>query len=266
MSPAGDVNGDGIDDLLIGAGGTDAPGKLNAGRAYLILGKRTATSGAFAAVLDAGNLNGTGGGTFLGAAAGDGAGGNVGWAGDINHDGYNDILIGAASADPAGQSGAGQSYLLYGGPGIATRFDLSGLLAAGGGDGSNGYALNGFQAGAAAGRPNGVGDLNGDGIDDLRVGSPYIDLAGVTAPGQVYVVYGKASRPGIRVMPTRGLSHQRVRRTAQVHGRAGDPADRRRDHPGPHRRRDRGHGLRLVADVYPGELERAAGGHHHGDQ
>ena len=205
VGSAGDVNGDGIDDVLIGASSVDDNGKLNAGAAYVIFGKVTATSGAFPAVLEVATLNGSNGSAFRGVAAGDGAS-SVGWAGDVNADGYDDILIGASSADPNNISSAGQSYLIYGGPSFAASFDLASLLAANGGDGSNGVALNGFQSGAAASRANGIGDINDDGIDDLRIGSPYVDLNGLVAPGQAYIVFGKPTEPGVRVMPPSGLT------------------------------------------------------------
>ena len=98
--------------------------------------------------------------------------GGLSGAGDINRDGYDDILLGAQYAHPHNLTSAGQSYLVYGGPSFGPSFELASLLAANGGDGSNGFALNGFTAYGCAGRVAGLGDVNADGFPDLRVGLP----------------------------------------------------------------------------------------------
>ena len=67
-------------------------------------------------------------------------------AGDVNGDGYDDLLLGAVDADPNGITDAGQSYVVYGRPSFGASLDLASLLAANGGDGSAGYVLNGFLA------------------------------------------------------------------------------------------------------------------------
>ncbi|SIO26764.1 FG-GAP repeat-containing protein [Singulisphaera sp. GP187] len=205
VAGVGDVNGDGVDDVLIGAHGVDAPGKPNAGAAYLLFGKRTATAGGFPAIIEVTTFNGSTGVLFQGAAANDYGGYSVSGAGDVNGDGYKDILIGAIYADPHNIKSAGQASLVYGGRGFGARFELAGLLAASGGDGSNGFALNGFAVGGQAYAASGIGDLNHDGFADLRVSSPYVDANGLIAPGQVYVVFGKPTAPGIRVLPPSGL-------------------------------------------------------------
>jgi len=97
----GDVDADGHADFLVGAGGDDTAHE-NAGAAYLFLGPVTGalTSADAAAIL-------------LGEAEGDGAGG-VGGAGDVDADGYPDILVSAEGNDRGGTS-AGAVYLLLGG-------------------------------------------------------------------------------------------------------------------------------------------------------
>ncbi len=200
VGSAGDVNHDGFDDVLIGATGVDYAGNLNAGTVYVIFGKATP----FAPTIEISSLGGSNGVALRGVAANDNLGEAVSSAGDFNQDGYDDILIGARYADPNGISSAGQSYMIYGGPSFATNLELSSLLAANGGDGSNGIAFNGFQEGANAFRINGIGDINGDGYSDLRIGSPYYDNM-LVAPGQAYIVFGKSTKPSIRVMPPSGL-------------------------------------------------------------
>ncbi|MBK8382127.1 MAG: FG-GAP repeat protein [Ignavibacteria bacterium] len=99
VSSAGDLNGDGYDDIIVGAFLNDAGG-TSAGRAYVYFG------GNF--------MNNIADLTFTGAAAGDQFGTSVSSAGDVNGDGYNDVISGASDND-AGGSGAGRSYIFYGG-------------------------------------------------------------------------------------------------------------------------------------------------------
>jgi hypothetical protein len=110
VSGAGDVNGDGIDDLIVGAYDADVNGKTNAGQSYVIYGSKTG----FPATLNLSVLNGSNGFTINGIAANDFSGYPVEAAGDVNGDGVDDLLIGADGADPNGNSGAGQSYVVYG--------------------------------------------------------------------------------------------------------------------------------------------------------
>ena len=146
---AGDVNGDGVDDVMLGSF-LNGPAGASVGGNYIICGKTTASAGPFPAVVEVSALDGSNGFVIYGAAADDLA--NKGSAaGDVNGDGYDDILIGADNADPNGITNAGQSYIVYGRSSFGASFQLSSLLAAGGGDGSLGYALNGFIPSTRAG-------------------------------------------------------------------------------------------------------------------
>ena len=75
--------------------------------------------------------------------AGDRLGGSLSAAGDVNNDSFDDLILGASGASPNGKSEAGESYVIFGGPGVGASgsFDLSSL------NGSNGFALKGIKAG-----------------------------------------------------------------------------------------------------------------------
>ena len=110
VASAGDVNGDGVDDLLIGAIYADGAGGADAGETYVVFGRTTG----FGSVLDLASLNGQTGFAIGGAAAGDFSGQSVSAAGDVNGDGFDDLIIGAPQADPSGRANAGSSYVLFG--------------------------------------------------------------------------------------------------------------------------------------------------------
>ena len=85
---------------------------------------------------------------------------------------YDDIITDTGYADPNGITDAGQSYIVYGRPSFGASLELASLLAANGGDGSAGYALNGFIAsGGATTHIAGIGDVNDDGFADVRIAS-----------------------------------------------------------------------------------------------
>ena len=183
VSGAGDINGDGYADLLIGAGGNDAGGDF-AGAAYVVFGK----TDSFATV-DLGEIAaGAGGFKIVGENAGDSAGSSVSGAGDINGDGYADLLIGAAGND-AGGDNAGAAYLLFGKAGGFATVNLDDVAA-----GTGGFKIVGEAGDDNVGRRSsiaGAGDINGDGFADLLIGTSLND-AGEYGAGAAYVVFGKA--------------------------------------------------------------------------
>ncbi|MEH2024670.1 beta strand repeat-containing protein, partial [Nostoc sp.] len=110
VSSAGDINGDGFDDLIIGANLADPNGQDRAGSSYVVFGSNSG----FDAQLNFSSLNGSNGFVINGIDAGDFSGFPVSSAGDINGDGFDDLIIGANLADPNGQNYAGESYVVFG--------------------------------------------------------------------------------------------------------------------------------------------------------
>ena len=182
LSGAGDINGDGFDDLIIGAQEADPNGSYS-GESYVVFG----SDAGFEAALNLSELDGSNGFVLGGIDAGDGSGVSVSGAGDINGDGFDDLIIGAFGAEPNG-SYSGESYVVFGSDaGFEAALNLSEL------DGSNGFVLGGIDAGDFSGfRVSGAGDINGDGIDDLIIGAFGAEPNG-SLSGESYVVFGSAA-------------------------------------------------------------------------
>ncbi|MBR8828208.1 MAG: FG-GAP repeat protein [Gomphosphaeria aponina SAG 52.96 = DSM 107014] len=201
VSNAGDINGDNIDDVIIGARKAD-PNGGDSGRSYIVFGK----DGDFPSVLELEDLDGTNGFKINGEAAGDESGLSVSNAGDINGDNIDDIVIGARLADPNGGD-SGRSYVVFG-----TEGEWEGELNLEELDGTNGFKINGEAADDRSGWfVSNAGDINGDNIDDVIIGAYRADPNGESS-GRSYVIFGKAD---LLVTPTNqkaveGLNNQAV--------------------------------------------------------
>lgn len=176
VAAAGDVDGDGLGDFLVGAPeGGPIP---NGGRTYVVLGKADDTPVDLAQV-----FMGVGGFAIQGAGFDDESGSSVAGAGDVNADGLDDVLVGARWVNPAGLANAGRCYVVFGK--TNTTLVTVGTL------GSGGFYINGeTESDEACTAVAGLGDVNGDGRSDVAVGAPYAD-GGVALQGRTYVVMGK---------------------------------------------------------------------------
>ncbi|MEM9982118.1 MAG: T9SS type A sorting domain-containing protein, partial [Bacteroidota bacterium] len=188
VSSAGDVNGDGIDDVIIGAPtAIDFPNGVSyTGKSYVVFGNNTGrfSTGRF----DLSALNGSSGLIINGIDTLDRIGYSVSSAGDVNGDSISDIIIGAFSVNSNGAN-SGASYVVFG-----NSTDLSSSLNLSALNGSNGFVLNGIDAGDISGwSVSSAGDVNKDGISDLIIGAPGASTNGLRAAGESYLIFGKST-------------------------------------------------------------------------
>jgi hypothetical protein len=175
ISKAGDINGDGISDLIIGAKNASVNGQEWVGKTYIVFGNKNG----FGSSLNVSDLNGSNGFTINGINAFDNSGYSVSNTGDINNDGIDDLILGAPNANNRG----GETYVIYGSKaGFSKTLELSSL------NGDNGFVINGLVAGDLGISVSGAGDVNGDGIKDVIIAAPFAN----SQAGAAYVVFGNS--------------------------------------------------------------------------
>lgn len=173
-----DLNGDGYDDIVMSAYGYDSDEESNIGRLYIVYGSSTRftsqTVGDSSIYIE-----------------GDGASDFIGYSysslssGDINNDGYDDLIVGVYRYDEAA-SNAGAVHIIYG-----QETELSSRLIT-----EDTPYYTGENSSDQLGYSTAVGDFNGDGYDDILTGAIAVDTGG-TNSGSAYIIYGTASQlPG----------------------------------------------------------------------
>lgn len=175
VSGAGDVNGDGYGDVIIGAYLFDDGANANEGRAFVYHGSATGLSTTPNSIPDDANQSNA----LFGMS--------VANAGDINGDGYGDVIIGAATFTDGANSQEGRAFTYYGSatglsPNPADILDDADLPIA-----NFGYSVSG------------AGDVNGDGYSDVIVGAASYNDGANTAEGRAFVYHGSAS--GLSALP-----------------------------------------------------------------
>jgi hypothetical protein len=173
VSNAGDVNGDGLADMLIG--------NYNNNVSYVVYGKASTASGNAAVnLLNLSSGTSTEGFAILGATNGGGLGNGVSSLGDVNGDGLADVIINS----PTGNN----SYVLFGKAGGGANVYQSAIDA---GMSTSGFALIGSSSAPSRYTVSSAGDFNGDGLADMIVIGYASTVSGMANAGKVYVVFGQ---------------------------------------------------------------------------
>jgi len=187
----GDFNSDGVDDLLLGAPYGDGPdnSREDAGEAYVIFG-----SGDLEAEIDLGR--GAADVTIFGALPGDNLGFSV-ISGDLNGDGIDDVVVGAPGSNGLTniRTDLGEAYVIFGSPSLGGTVDLAKI--------EQDFTFRPAEGFTRVGTAFAIGDVNGDGIDDLIAGGPFGGRVEGSPPGsprttegEVYVVFGTPDLSG----------------------------------------------------------------------
>jgi hypothetical protein len=187
ISGAGDINGDGFSDIVVGAIYASPAGRSHAGKTYVVFGSNSSNAWGTGILDPASTSNGVRGFVLQGQTANDLSACAVSSAGDINGDGLADILIGAY--------GASKAFVVFGSKNTTAWssgvLDLSTLM-----DGVHGFVLQGKledNRDALGWKVHHAGDINGDKFGDLLISAIAAGGNGLQAVGRTYVIFGTSS-------------------------------------------------------------------------
>jgi hypothetical protein len=166
---SGDIDNDGIVDLIVGALCADPGGRSSAGETYVLFGPLASGT----VELSTADI------TVNGIDAFDSTGSSVG-SGDLDDDGVSDLIVGAYRAAPGGRFNAGETYVLYG-PLSAGTLEIST---------APGFTINGILASDQAGEGVSSADIDNDGDADLLIDASGADPGSRSGAGETYVLFG----------------------------------------------------------------------------
>ncbi|MDC0947250.1 integrin alpha, partial [Nitrospinaceae bacterium] len=170
VSSAGDFNGDGIDDVIVGAWADDNNSLNTSGSAFIFFGGITGTKRADAdadVIIDGQSQN-------------DKFGYSVSSAGDFNGDGKGDVIVGAFADDNNSLGASGSAFIFFGGITGTKRADADADVILNGQSGSDQFGVSVASA----------GDFNGDGKDDVIVGAYQDDNNSQNGSGSAFIFFG----------------------------------------------------------------------------